>query len=302
MSTTTHRVTITGATGNIGMALVQRLLQRGVKVRAVARSAGKLAALTAQGAEACVGDIENAAFLAGVFSGADAVFAMIPPHRQTPDVRAQQRRIATSLTEALRAAGVRHAVALSSVGAGLPSGTGPIAGLHEFEEMLKSVAGLSVVALRPAFFMENHLASISLIKSAGILGSAARAGTTQAMIATRDIAAAASEYLLAPTFEGRIVRELLGPRDYAHREVASILGAAVGKADLAYVEFSCEDFRKGLLGAGFSASVADAFVEMYTAFNEGRIQSTVTRTAASTTPTTLETFAREVFAPAYQAQ
>lgn len=191
-------------------------------------------------------------------------------------------------------------VALSSIGANLPSGTGPIVGLHDFEEMLKSIPKLSVVALRPAFFMENHLASIPLIKNAGINGSAARADVARAMIATRDIAAVAAEYLIAPAFDGYTVRELLGPRDYTYREATSILGAAIGKPDLAYVEFSYEDFHKGILGAGFSPSAADALVESTRAHNEGRIQSTVSRNESNTTPTTLEVFAREVFAPAYQ--
>lgn len=294
-------VTITGASGNIGKALAERLLQDGVTIRAVARHGERLAPLTAKGAEAWVGDLGDTAFLAEALRGAAAAFAMIPPHGDVPDLRADQRRIAASLAEALQTAGVSRVVALSSLGADLPSGTGPIAGLHEFEERLQAVPGLSVVALRPTFFMENHLASIDLIKSAGINGSAAGADVAMAMIATRDIAAAAAEYLLASTFEGYAVRELLGPRDYTHREATAILGAAIGKPDLAYVEFSYEDFRNGLLGAGFSASVADAYVEMSVALNEGRIQRRVTRTASNATPTTLEEFAREVFVPAYQA-
>lgn len=296
-----HLVTITGATGNVGQALAERLLQSGVKVRAIGRSAEKLVPLAAKGAEARAGDLENSVFLAEAFRGADAVFAMIPPNSNVPDLLADQLRIAASLAEGLKTAGVARVVALSSAGAGLPSGTGPIVGLHKFEERLKSIPGLSVVALRPTFFMENYLASIHLIRSAGIDGSAARADVPVGMIATRDIAAAAAEYLTAPAFDGHIVRELYGPRDYTHREATSILGAAIGKPDLAYVEFSDEDFRQGLLGAGFSASVADAYVEMYAAFNDGRIQSTMNRNASNTTPTTLEAFARAVFAPAYRA-
>ncbi len=296
-----HLVTITGATGNIGKALAERLLQSGVKIRAIGRNAEKLVPLTAKGAEAYVGDVENTAFLTQAFHGADAVFAMIPTQDDVLDLQADQHRIAANLAAGLKTAGVSRVVALSSAGASLPSGTGPIAGLHKFEELLKSIRGLSVVALRPTFFMENHLASIHLIKSARINGSAMRADVALAMIATRDIAAAAAEYLMAPTFDGYAVRELYGPRDYTHGEVTSILGAAIGKSDLAYVEFSYEDFRNGLLEAGFSASVADAYVEMYTAINEGRIQSTMSRDKSNTTPTTLEEFAGEVFAPAYQA-
>jgi uncharacterized protein YbjT (DUF2867 family) len=248
-----------------------------------------------------VGDLGNTTFLTEALRGADAVFAMIPPNYNAPDLRAYHLRIATSLAESLQMAGVPRVVALSSSGASLPSGTGPIADLHTFEKRLQAIPGLSVVALRPTLFMEDHLASIPLIKSAGINGSAARADIALAMIATRDIAAIAAEYLLAPTFEGYIVRDLLGPHDYTHREATAILGAAIGKPDLAYVELSYEDFRQGLLGAGFSASAADAYVEMYMAINAGCIQNTVRRNALNTTPTTLEEFAREVFAPAYQA-
>ena len=296
-----HTVAITGATGNIGKALAEQLLQSGVKIRAIARSAEKLVPLTAKGAQAHVGDLEDTTFLVEAFGGADAVFAMIPPPHNAPDLQAKQRQISASLAEGLKIAQVPRVVALSSAGAGLPSGTGPIAGLHEFEERLKSFSGLSVVALRPTFFMENHLAAIPLIKNAGINGSAARADVAIAMIATRDIAAGAAGYLTALTFDGYTVRDLLGPRDYTHREVTSILGAAIGKPDLAYVEFSYEDFHKSLLGEGFSVSAADAFVEMSTALNEGLIQSTVSRSDSNTTPTTLEEFARQVFAPAYQA-
>ena len=122
-----HLVTVTGATGNIGMVLASRLLQSGVKIRAVARNTEKLVQLTAKGAEARVGDIGNIAFLADAFLGADAVFAMIPPNYHALNLRAYQLRIAASLVEALKTAGVSRVVALSSSGASLPSGTGPIA-------------------------------------------------------------------------------------------------------------------------------------------------------------------------------
>jgi uncharacterized protein YbjT (DUF2867 family) len=294
-------VAITGATGNIGKALALDLLGRGVRVRAVARRGEALAPLAAKGAEAHAGDLGDAAFLADAFRGADAAFAMIPPHVTAPDVRAYQRRIGGHLADALAKARVARVVLLSSVGAGLPSGTGPIAGLHEMEERLAKMEGIASVSLRAAFFMENHIAGIPLIKSAGINGSAARGDVPLPMVATRDVAAAAADLLAAPAFAGHATRDVFGPRDYTHREATAILGAAIGKPALVYVEFSYEDFRKAIVGMGFSESVAGVFVEMYEAFNSGRIQATVKRTAESTTPTTLERFAREVFAPAFAA-
>src|SRR5207244_10589323 len=131
----------------------------------------------------------DSAFLAEAFRGADGVFVMIPPDLEARDPRAHQRRIASSLADGLKKAGARRAVALSSVGASLPAGTGPIAGLHELEETLKSVPDLSVAVLRPAYFMENHLGSIRLIKTAGINGGPVKSGVSFPMVATRDVAA-----------------------------------------------------------------------------------------------------------------
>jgi uncharacterized protein YbjT (DUF2867 family) len=225
---------------------------------------------------------------------------MIPPDPAASDIRADQRKIAESLIEAVKTAGVTHVVALSSIGGGLPEGTGPIAGLHDLEELLKSVPNLSVVVLRPTYFMENFLHSIPMIKNSGINGSTIRGDVPLAMIATRDIADAAAQYLATPTFNGQTVHHLLGPRDYTFSEATSILGAAIGNPDLQYVEFSREDYRKGLIGAGFSESVADSYLEMETAINDGRLQATVTRDVSSKTSTTLEEFAKDTFAPAYK--
>lgn len=295
-----HLVTITGATGHIGSAIAERLLQGGHHVRAVARDEGKLASLAAKGAEIRAGDLLDTDFVTEAFRGADAVFAIIPPDPAAEDIRADQHKIAQSICDALKNAGTKRVVALSSAGGSLPSGTGPIAGLHEFEELLKTIPDIAVVVLRPTYFMENFLYSIPLIKSSGIVGSALRGDVSMPLISTKDIAAVAAEYLESATFEGQTVHELYGDRDYKFSEAASILGAAIGKPDLAYVTFPGEDYRKALLDAGFTESVADSYIEMETAMNDGRLQATVHRDEKSTTPTTLEQFARDVFAPAYQ--
>src|SRR5438034_5979244 len=245
-----HLVTVTGATGHIGSAIAERLLEGGHRVRGIMRDEGKFSPFVEKGAEARVGDLADTVFLTEAFRGSDGVFAMIPPDLATEDLRAQQRRIGKSLTEALKAAGVTRVVALSSIGGNLPEGTGPIAGLHEFEELLKSVPDLSAIILRPTFFMENFLYSIPMIKGSGINGGTIRGDVEMPMIATRDIAAAAVEYLESPTFEGQTVRDLLGPRDYAFREATSILGEAIGKPELPYIEFPRDDYRNGLIGAG----------------------------------------------------
>jgi uncharacterized protein YbjT (DUF2867 family) len=287
---------VMGASGHVGGEAARRLLSAGKTVRAIARSGDKLAAL--KGAEARAGSLGDRAFLTEALRGATAAFALLPPDYTAADLHASQTALAESITRAIGDAGLRRVVLLSSIGADLPAGTGPIAHLHAFEEMLNAVPGLSVVHVRAAYFMENHLANIGLIKSAGINGSTLKADWPFSMVASRDIGSVVAEVLAGGPFSGRSVRYVLGPRDYSPAEATAVLGAAIGRPDLKYVEFPEADARKGMIGAGLSASVADLFLEMNRALSGGLIK-VEPRTAANTTPTTLEEFAKTVFAPAF---
>src|ERR1700676_773462 len=78
---------ITGATGNTGSVTAEKLLARGEKVRVVGRNAKRLEGLAQKGAEAFVADVTDADAIEKAFSGAKAVYAMIPPNISAPDVR-----------------------------------------------------------------------------------------------------------------------------------------------------------------------------------------------------------------------
>jgi uncharacterized protein YbjT (DUF2867 family) len=293
-------VVVTGASGNVGRRIVEHLLAGGIKPRVVARGAEKLAALVARGAEAHVGSLGDSAFLKQAFHGASAAFVVVPPDYAAADPLVSQRALIEGLTAAVRDSGLEHVVALSSVGAELAAGNGPIRTLHVLEQQLGALPGLNVVFLRAAYFMENHLSAIGLIKSAGINGGALKGEVPMPMIATQDIAAVAATLLAKPDFSGTSVRFLLGPKDYTQADATRALGAAIGKPDLQYVAFPYDDARKGMLASGLSPVLADLFVEMADAFNSGRI-AIESRTATNTTPTTIEEFARTIFAPAFGA-
>lgn len=289
---------VTGATGHIGRRISEALLAQGKKVRVIGRDAARLKPLAEKGAQPFAGSLEDAAFVSKAFEGAKAVFAMIPPNMTAPDIRAFQRKISENLAAAVVKNGVTHIITLSSVGAQLSEGTGPIAGLHENEERFNALPNVNVVHLRPTFFMENSLMNIGLIKSMGINGSPMRADLTISMIHTNDIAAAAIRFLADLKFSGKQAKELLGPKDTTMAETTAALGQAIGRPDLKYVQFPYEDARKAMVGMGLSPSVADGYVAMYQAFNEGLIKPEVKRNPDSTTPTLFEEFAKE-FAEAY---
>jgi uncharacterized protein YbjT (DUF2867 family) len=291
--------TITGATGNIGKVIAQILLEKGQKVRAIGRNVNRLKTLEKQGAETLTGSLDDSAFLARAFDGATAVFLMIPPDFQSENYRKYQDRISEAFISALKKAGVRYVVNLSSLGANVPKGTGPIEGLYALEQQLNQLEGTNVLHLRPTWFMENFLADIPLIKSMGILGSPMKGDLQLAMIATRDIGVAAADRLLKLDFTGKSVQELLGQRDLTMKEAARILGTAIGKPDLPYVQFTYEDAEKGMMQAGLPPDIAKSYVEMVRALNEGVIHF-VPRTPKNTTPTSIEEFAG-IFAAAYKS-
>ena len=292
-------ITVMGASGNTGRRISEQLLQQREKIRALGRSAEKLAGLESNGAEVLTGNATDAAFLTSAFRGADAVYTLLPPDPQSPDLRQKWDQEGEAIVKAIRDSGVRYVVFLSSVGADLPEGTGPIAGLHAQEERLRKSPDVSVLILRPASFFENFYAILGLIKHQGINGGAVAPDLSIPMIATRDIADVAARALKAREWAGFVVRELLGARDLTFAGATRIIGAQIGKPDLQYVQFPYADFAASLVQTGISQNVAGLYAEMARAFNERKIKSREGRRAENTTPTRFEDFA-EALARAYE--
>lgn len=294
-------IVILGATGNVGSKVAEILLSKSQEVKVVGRNAEKLQVLVKKGAEAAAGDMKDTGFLTGAFSGADAVFVMIPPHYQAVDFWAYQNDTGTSIATALQNSGVRYAVNLSSQGADLPDGTGPIKGLHDQEVRLNKLPDINILHVRSTYFMENLLMNIPLIKGSNMAGSAIRGDQKFAMIATRDIAAFVAERLLKRDFTDKSVRDLLGQRDVSMNEAITVIGKKIGKPDLKYVQFPYEDAEKGMVQAGLSADVSRLFIEMSSALNNGVFAVGIKRTKENTTDTSIEEFA-DAFAKIYQSQ
>lgn len=288
---------ITGATGNIGKRLSEILLQKGQKVRAIARSQEKLKLLAGLGAETRPGSLEDSEFLMHAFRGATAAFIMIPPNYQTDNMPQFQERTGISITQAILNSGVKQVVNLSSMGAEQTEKTGPILGLHYQEERLNAIPGLNALHLRPCSFMENQFWQIPLIKSMGICGSSLKADMPIPQIATQDIAEIAAKEMLSG-IRGQSAKELVGPEDLPMDQTAAILGKAIGKNDLHYVQFSYEDAVKGMIGSGLTPSIAQLLVEMEKAMNDGILGKPIPNVERIRTKTTIQEFAK-VFAEAF---
>jgi uncharacterized protein YbjT (DUF2867 family) len=282
--------TVVGSTGNTGRVVVRELLAAGCGVRAVGRDEGRLAPLAALGAEPVVADVSDVEAVARACDGAGGVYSMIPP-RYDEDLRAWQATVGRALTAGIRMSGVPYVVNLSSVGAQHRTGTGPIAGLREQEDRLNDLTEADVLHLRPVFFMENFFNSLAGIREMGALAMPLPADRPIPMIAASDVGVEAARRLLEMDFEGHHTKELLGPTEYTMQQVAAMIGEAVGRSDLSYVQVPYELFEAALADTGMHRVAVESFIEMYRGFESGLVAPLEARSASNTTSTTFEEFA-----------
>ena len=293
---------VMGASGHTGHIVANNLLTRGEKVRVIGRNSAHLQPLTSKGAEPFIADVTDASALAKAFHEADSAYVMIPPNLTSKDPLAYSNRVSDAVAAAIQKSGTKNVVALSSIGAELSSGTGPVVGLHHLEQKLNQIASANVLFLRAGYFMENTLPQVNAIRQMGVVAGPVRSDLKLPMIATRDIGNAAADVLLHPTIRGKQTRELLGHRDVSYTEVAAIIGKTIGKSDLKYAQVPDDQFRAVLTQMGMSEQIANLLLEMTQALNIGKMHALEPRTPQNTTPTTYEAFVTEVFAPAYQQQ
>src|SRR6202162_2447033 len=271
---------ILGASGNTGSIIADSLLSKGKKVRVVGRDVARLQRFVRKGAEAFTGDVSDAIALTKAFRGARAAYLLLPPITSREDQERESDAIAKAVTES----GLRYAVYLSSYGAHVPEGTGPVTGLHSSEQKLNAISGLNVLHLRAAYFMENNLAAIAMIHGMGIFGHALLPDLRLPMIATRDVGDYAAQRLLDLDFSGKQTRELLGERDLSMTEATAAIASGIGKPDLRYEQFPYDRVQQVLTQMGITPKAAALYIEMYKAINAGVLAAQEPRSPENSTP------------------
>jgi uncharacterized protein YbjT (DUF2867 family) len=259
---------VAGVSGHVGAVVAEQLLAKGQKVKVIVRDAKKGEAFAKKGAEVAVGSLEDAAFLAGALRGASGFFTLLPPNFGAADFYAFQRATAEAISKAVKESGVPHVVLLSSVGADMAEGNGPIKGLFHLENGLRAT-GVKLTAIRAGYFQENIANSLALAQHAGIFPNfTPNADYPMPMIATKDIGTLAAESLLSPAAKSEIV-DLHGPA-YSIRQLAELLGKKLGKT-LQVVDIPKEGWVPAMVQGGMPQQIAEIFAEMYEGFGSGKI-------------------------------
>lgn len=293
-------ITLTGSLGHIGQPLAYRLLKQGHTVTVISTQEAKTKEIIAMGARAAIGTVEDPAFLAEAFSGADIVYCMEPPvdfFDKELDIFAWYQKIARNFVQAILASGVKQVVHLSSIGAHMASGNGLLRFHYEIEQIMQQLPDdVGITFMRPVGFYYNMLGFIHSIRSQGAIISNYKAGYKEPWVAPSDIAAAIADVMNHPV-KGRSIR-YVASEELSGDDIAAILGEAIGKPDLRWVTVPDEEMLRGMMAAGMSHQAATGLVEMNAARQTGVLAEDYFRNRPVLGETKLKDFAAE-FAAAY---
>jgi len=265
-------ILVTGATGKVGSAVLEQLVEAGHKVRALVRDPAKLGELGGK-VEVIKGDLSKPETLDAAFSGVDKAFVLC--------AGGDLPKLAGNAADAAKKAGVKHVVFLSSASVKSDHET-QIGRWHREAEAKIKASGLAWTMIQPGAFASNALFWVGSIKAQGAVFSPTGDGKTTP-IDPRDIAAVAVKVLTSPGHEGKEY-VLSGPESLSAAEQVAKISAAIGRP-LTFVDVTEDQAREGLEKAGFPPVFIRAMLEISALVKAGH--------AMESTPTVEELLGRK---------
>ena len=325
------KIIITGSLGNISKPLATSLIEKGHAVTIISSNPGKKKGIETIGAQAAIGSIEDIPFLTKTFTGADAVYTMLPPFKfeENPslDAREEARRLAGNYAEAIRLSGVKKVAHLSSIGAHTDKGNGLLAFHFVAEQVLKQLpADVAITFMRPVGFYYNLYQFMDIVKGEGFLKGfvgtfmtvryyglmgllqgkkgliVSNYGDDDKMpwVSPIDIAAAITEELTTPSTGRKVL--YVASEDLTCNQIATTLGAAIGKPYLKWVTISDKQMLDALLKFKLPLPLANDIVEMNASQrNGGMLFEDYYKNKPTLGKVKMKDFAKE-FAAVYQSK
>lgn len=259
--------TITGATGNIGSLVVDRLIARGLCPRIFVRDVEKARArFGSDHVDIRTGDLSDAQSLSAALEGADSLFLI----NSGPDIATLDELAAKTA----HTAGIRHLVKLSSYDARAEHNCGT--GIwHAKGESAIRASGVPFTFIQPTGFMTNALWWARAIKEQGVVRSATGDGAIP-FIHPADIADVTVETLANPDEYFGASLPLTGPEALTYAQMAAKIGAAIGK-QIHFESMSDDEARDQQIAWKASPAMVDARLSIFRAIRDGRL-ATVTDT------------------------
>lgn len=266
------KITLTGSLGHISNPLAEALVKQGHGVTVISSNPQKKAEIEALGATAAIGSIEDVDFLTITFTGADAVYCMVPPaDNSEPDRRIYYSRIANNYFQAIKKTSVKRVIHLSTYGADLDKGTGILLGAYDAENIFNQLENINLTHIRPTYFFYNLDNFINPIKYQGVIKANYGGDKVFPMVAPADIAEVIAEEIQNLDSENQV--RYVSSDERSGNEIASILGTAIGKPDLQWIVISNEEVQNAYESYGMPPQLAAGFVEMFDSMDKGTLQS-----------------------------
>lgn len=282
------KITVTGSLGHISKPLTKELVQKGHSVTVISSNPERQKDIEALGAKAAIGKLEDVDFLTSAFTGADAVYCMIPLNLQADQI-ADYQNVGNNYVQAIKQTGIKRAVFLSGWAADIISSI-------NVNNILNQLSNIAVAELRPGSFYTNLYGYIGLIKEKGAIMANYGGEDKIAFVSPKDIATAAAEELTTP-FQGRKIR-YVASEELTCNEAAGILGEAIGNPNLKWETISKEQMQNSLIKSGIPSQLADDLVKMQTAIHSGIVYKNYSRNKPVLGKVKMKDFAKE-FATVY---
>jgi len=260
---------VAGVTGHTGSVVAQTLLDSGRKLRVLVRDPHKAERWKKRGAHVGQADLSNVHDLLNAMRGTEAAYLLLPPFPpNTIGIRGRAKKMIDAMVQAINGSGVKHVVFLSSIGAQLPDGTGPIVMLHDAEQELRTLK-VPVTVLRACYFVENWASALPDAKE-GLLNTFLPADLKWPHVSAHDIGHLAAQLVLEHPKAHRIV-ELAGPEEVGPADVARVLSKLLDTEVEPIVE-PLDQLAEAFTGMGFSPEGAGMYQTMYQALAAGRLR------------------------------
>ncbi|MDR3681242.1 MAG: NAD(P)H-binding protein [Flavipsychrobacter sp.] len=284
-------IIVTGSLGNISKPLAQLLIKNGHSVTIISSNIERQKDIEVLNAKAAIGKLEDSNFLTQTFTGADAVYCMIPFDFKEQNPKNHFNKIVNSYVQAIKATEIKQVVFLSGWAA-------DIAGSYNAGPILEQLADIAVAELRPGSFYTNFYGYIGMIKEQGVIMANYGGEDRIAFVSPSDIVIAVFEELTTK-FQGRKIRYVASD-ELTCDEAARILGEAIGKPELKWITITEEQMLNGLLNSGVPEQLAKDLVNMQAATHSGTVYENYLRNRPVLGKTKLKEFAKEFAAVCYQ--
>lgn len=290
-------IVITAPTADIGSQVLRNLIDVGEPLRVIARDPAKLPADVTDRVDVVTGSHGDADVVDRAFTGADAVFWLVPPDPTASDLDEAFSGFTRPALDALRRHGVGHVVGVSALGRGtaVADQAGLVTASLAVDDLIAS-SGVAYRALANPSFMDNLLRQLDSIRDDGVFVDTVDPDRLAPSAATKDIAAAATRLLTDRRWTGVGEVAVLGPEDISANQMAEIMSDVLDRP-VRYQRESLDDRFARLTGFGLGAGFVRGMVDMMRAKDAG-LDAGVARTPETASETTFRQWCDDVLKPA----